>query len=100
MKDIATKTTVGFVTQQFDIHTEQCVGVDFTAGDCVEWEDENGDSMEDLNYYDPYLMLSSTELRSMSERIQENIRVRLDGLNNRAVDAACQGVVDEFRNYL
>ena len=42
MKEIH-KITTGFVTQRWDAKTKRFLGQDFTAGDQVDYEDENGE---------------------------------------------------------
>lgn len=41
------KITYGFVVQTFDTETQKFTSQEFIAGDQVEWEDENGDPVED-----------------------------------------------------
>lgn len=52
------KITSGHVTQEYDPETKQCIGQCFTAGDLVEWEDENGKPITPLDseFYQPFGM--------------------------------------------
>jgi hypothetical protein len=47
---ILNKTTTGFVVQKFDAETGRCVSQEFIASDQVEWEDQQGDRIEDGQY--------------------------------------------------
>ena len=40
------KITTGFVIQDFDEKTGKCVSQEFVAGDQVDWENEDGESIE------------------------------------------------------
>lgn len=46
------KITSGFVTQFFDPNTKEFIGQEFTAGDQVEYEDENGQTLLEGLYED------------------------------------------------
>jgi hypothetical protein len=48
---IVRKITVGWVNQYFDTETGKFINQDFTAGDQVDFEDENGDSVEEFDAY-------------------------------------------------
>ena len=56
-----TKTTTGFVTQTYD-DKGKCTGQEFVAGDQVDWEDENGEPVDECDYdvtfeYQPFDMV-------------------------------------------
>ena len=40
------KITHGFVTQRWNAETDEFLGQEFTAGDMVEYEDENGNVID------------------------------------------------------
>lgn len=42
---IVKKITTGFVIQNYDTDTERFVSQEFVAGDQVDWEDEDGQSL-------------------------------------------------------
>ena len=43
---IVKKVTTGFVIQRYDTETETFVSQEFVAGDQVDWEDEDGKSLD------------------------------------------------------
>ena len=47
---ILNKTTTGFVVQKFDSETGRCLSQEFVASDQVEWEDQEGNPIEDGQY--------------------------------------------------
>ena len=49
------KTTSGFVTQNFD-DDGRLINQNFTAGDEVQWEDENWNEIEPRDFYYPFKM--------------------------------------------
>lgn len=56
------KITHGFVTQKWDAETGKFLGQEFTAGDEVEYEDENGDSIDEQEpEYRPFDMVQNPE---------------------------------------
>lgn len=52
---IINKITTGFVVQKFDTDTGRCISQEFIAGDQVEWENQEGSSIEedDISLYFP-----------------------------------------------
>jgi hypothetical protein len=48
---IIRKITYGFVDQKFDTDTGEFISQDFIAGDQVEFEDKNGDSVDPFDDY-------------------------------------------------
>lgn len=55
---ILNKITTGFVIQKFDTETQKFIGQSFIAGDDVQWENQEGDKVEEPgqpNTADPYL---------------------------------------------
>lgn len=56
------KITHGFVTQYFD-EDGKLVEQNFTAGDQVEWEDENFDPCDEENFYAPFEMKQADEMK-------------------------------------
>ena len=54
---IITKVTPGFVAQRYNTETGQWLDQEFIASDQVDWEDENGDSIDadDMEGPEPYL---------------------------------------------
>lgn len=51
---IYNKITVGFVSQQYDSETGKCIFQEFIAGDEIEYEDENGNPVEDFPENEEY----------------------------------------------
>lgn len=47
---IVRKITTGFVVQEFDAETGRCVSQEFIAGDQVEFEDRQGNSISDGDF--------------------------------------------------
>ena len=43
----AKKTTVGFVTQTFDLDTGKCISQEFICGDDCEWQDEDDEIIDE-----------------------------------------------------
>ena len=54
---IITKTTFGWVSQQYDTKTRKFVHQEFIAGDQVEYEDENNEKVEPIEPYLPFEMV-------------------------------------------
>ena len=54
---ILKKVTTGFVIQEFDTETKEWVGQEFVAGEQVDWENEDGETVEPLEVVSelPYL---------------------------------------------
>jgi hypothetical protein len=40
------KITTGFVIQEYDVDAKEWISQEFVAGDLVDWEDENGESVD------------------------------------------------------
>lgn len=53
---IVKKTTNGFVIQQFDTESRQFISQEFIAADKVDFEDENGQSVDSFDEYLPFEM--------------------------------------------
>ena len=119
---IIKKITVGFVTQTFDTVKMEYTHQNFTAGDQVDYETEDGtplDQIEAAEYgmeYDdgsePYLPFDMVQPKEMPyvgsklgdaescrESIQDDLLVLLDGLPQKAQTRACQIVVDNFKKF-
>jgi len=47
---IVRKVTTGFVVQEFDSETGRCISQTFVAGDKVDWEDRQGNSISDGDF--------------------------------------------------
>lgn len=47
---IVRKITTGFVVQEFDAETGRCVSQEFIAGDQVDWEDRQGNTISDGDF--------------------------------------------------
>jgi hypothetical protein len=64
MKEIR-KITTGFVTQRWDAQTGEFLGQEFTCGDQVDYEDENGNAIDDGSEpnYQPFTMNSEEALQ-------------------------------------
>ena len=45
---IVKKITTGFVIQTYDTEMNCCIHQEFVAGDQVEWEDEEGTTIDDM----------------------------------------------------
>lgn len=62
------KTTVGFVVQNFD-DDGKCISQSFIAGDQVDWEDENGDPIDEPDNveYFPF------EMKQPEDNAEENM---------------------------
>jgi hypothetical protein len=54
------KITTGFVIQTFTDDGE-FIRQEFIAGDDVQWEDKDGNPIDDEDFYMPYAMLNSDE---------------------------------------
>ncbi len=50
------KITVGFVIQTFN-NNNQCIEQEFVAGDTVDYEDVNGNTIEPWDEYQPFDMV-------------------------------------------
>jgi hypothetical protein len=48
---IVKKITTGFVVQTFDTDLECCINQEFVAGDQVDWEDEDGNTLSSVDSY-------------------------------------------------
>jgi|SaaInlV_130m_DNA_2_1039683.scaffolds.fasta_scaffold58362_2 hypothetical protein len=55
------KITTGFVIQEYDVDAKEWISQEFVAGDQVEWEDENGESVDSVD--DAYLPMNMVQPR-------------------------------------
>jgi len=64
---IIKKITIGFVIQEFDTETNQCIHQEFIAGDEVDWEDNSGNSIDISDLYsgtdEPYCSFGMADLK-------------------------------------
>jgi hypothetical protein len=57
---IVKKITTGFVVQTYDTDLECCINQEFVAGDQVDWEDEYGESIDEVDLpYQPFDMVQN-----------------------------------------
>ena len=70
------KITIGWVTQVFD-DAGKCVEQEFTAGDEVNYEDHNGNIIEEWNDYYPFYMIQPP-MTVILDRIVSRIAAKYD----------------------
>lgn len=71
---LVNKITVGFVTQVFDTETNQFVSQDFTAGDEVDYEDQDGECVDgDEVGYLPFEMNQPNDSDAVAEKIYQGL---------------------------
>jgi len=58
---IVNKITIGFVIQQFDTETSQCISQEFVSGDEVSYESENGELLDE-NEFDGLFLYQSYDM--------------------------------------
>ena len=76
---IINKTTIGFVTQQYDTETGHCIHQDFIAGDQVDYEDENGEPVDwREEKYQPFDMIQPNKLYTLPEKVIKIIEEEKD----------------------
>lgn len=74
------KVTTGFVTQVFDTITNKFICQDFTAGDEVAYESEDGQPCDEINEYLPFEMIQPDQMEELSKP-SETLKFRLVTLN-------------------
>lgn len=64
------KITTGFVVQTYDTDLECCVNQEFVAGDQVDWEDEDGNTINaDTSLpYQPFNMIQNLHYPKPSKK--------------------------------
>lgn len=68
---IVKKITTGFVIQEYDTETEKFVSQEFVAGDQVEYEDEEGNPVDDLTASIPYLSFEMVQPADEEDNLNE-----------------------------
>lgn len=78
------KVTHGCVVQTFDDKGD-CIGQEFTAGDPVEWEDDQGSPIDcpDDSWYHPFDMLPAN-IDSILDRIEKQLILMIQPIAERA----------------
>ena len=96
------KITQGFVVQTFDEETGKCTDQEFVAGDLCEWENGEGDIIDEPKNatYFPYHMAQPNQLESLDQgdevTVLEIARVALDDESIRVQ----LDISDEYANEL
>ena len=57
------KITTGYVVQEYDTAKKEWISQEFIAGDQVDWEDENGEYVDDVDSYLPMNMVQPDEIK-------------------------------------
>ena len=69
------KITVGFVIQTFvqDGNDNKCIRQEFVAGDQVDWEDEDGNSIDPWSEYQSFEMVQPNAPDAIRSRLAASI---------------------------
>lgn len=92
------KVTTGFVTQVFDTITNKFICQDFTAGDEVVYESEDGQHCDEINEYLPFEMIQPDQMEELSKP-SETLKFRLVTLNGVGVPDCLEDAQSNL-NYL
>ena len=72
------KITTGYVVQEYDTAKKEWISQEFIAGDQVDWEDENGEYVDDVDSYLPMNMVQPDEI-NMVDMLKTRLEIKREG---------------------